>query len=32
MSEESDTADSDPLYLAALAVERDTALSDEMAE
>ena len=25
MSEESDTADSDPLYLAALAVERDCA-------
>ncbi len=32
MSEDSGHADSDPLYLVALAVERDAALNDEMAE
>jgi hypothetical protein len=32
MSEEPDPADSDPLYPAALSVEQDAALNDEMAE
>jgi hypothetical protein len=32
MSEDPSPAESDPLYLAALSVEQDAALNDEMAE